>query len=45
MLAPVAQQLYIEAAARGHMKDDVCSAILPMEEIAGVEVSDLKPAA
>ncbi len=45
MLAPVAQQLYIEAAARGHMKDDVCSVILPMEEIAGVEVRDLKPAA
>jgi 3-hydroxyisobutyrate dehydrogenase len=40
MLAPVAQQLFIETAARGHAKDDVASVILPMEEIAGVKVRD-----
>jgi|SRR5579862_708372 len=42
MLAPVAQQLFIESAARGHAKDDVTSVILPMEEIAGVQVRDRK---
>ena len=40
MLAPVAQQLCVEAAARGHAKGDVTSVILPMEEIAGVLVRD-----
>jgi 3-hydroxyisobutyrate dehydrogenase len=42
MLAPVAQQLFIESAARGYAKDDVASVILPMEEIAGVQVRDRK---
>lgn len=40
MLAPIAQQLYIEAAGRGLAKQDVASVIKPMEEIAGVEVRD-----
>lgn len=38
MLAPVAQQLYIEASALGHAREDVASVIRPMEAIAGVEV-------
>ena len=38
MLAPVAQQLFIEAAALGHAREDVTSVILPMEDIAGVKV-------
>jgi len=42
MLAPVAQQLFIETAARGHAREDVTSVIKPMEEIAGVQVRDRK---
>jgi len=42
MLAPVAQQLFIETAALGHAKDDVASVILPMEEIAGVTVRSVR---
>lgn len=40
MLAPVAQQLFRDAAARGHGQEDLSSVILPMEEIAGVVVAD-----
>lgn len=38
MLAPLAQQLYIEAAGRGLAREDVAAVIKPMEEIAGVRV-------
>jgi 3-hydroxyisobutyrate dehydrogenase-like beta-hydroxyacid dehydrogenase len=38
MLAPVAQQLYVEAGALGYGKLDVAAVIRPMETIAGVEV-------
>ena len=38
MLAPIAQQLYVEASGLGHAKLDVAAVIRPMEKIAGVEV-------
>jgi len=38
MLAPVAQQLYVEASGLGHAKMDVAAVIRPMEKIAGIEV-------
>jgi hypothetical protein len=31
-------QCYVDAAGRGHADDDIASVILPMEEIAGVQV-------
>jgi 3-hydroxyisobutyrate dehydrogenase len=43
MLAPIAQQLYIEAASLGHGREDVASVIQPMERVAGVEVRERKP--
>jgi 3-hydroxyisobutyrate dehydrogenase-like beta-hydroxyacid dehydrogenase len=43
MFAPLAQQLYIEAAGRGYAREDVASVIKPMEEIAGVKVRELRP--
>lgn len=45
MLAPVAQQLYVEAAALGHSQEDLAAVIRPMERIAGVEVRDRAPPA
>jgi 3-hydroxyisobutyrate dehydrogenase-like beta-hydroxyacid dehydrogenase len=38
MFAPLAQQLYVEAAALGHAGEDVAAVIRPMEAIAKVEV-------
>ncbi len=38
MLAPVAQQLYVETASLGYGKQDVAAVVRPMESIAGVEV-------
>jgi 3-hydroxyisobutyrate dehydrogenase len=40
LLAPVAQQCYVEAAGLGHGQKDVASVILPMEAIAGTQVRD-----
>jgi 3-hydroxyisobutyrate dehydrogenase-like beta-hydroxyacid dehydrogenase len=40
MLAPVAQQLYVEASALGHAQEDLAAVVRPMERIAGVEVRD-----
>lgn len=40
LLAPVAQQCYIEAAGLGYGAKDVASVIRPMEAIAGVEVRE-----
>lgn len=40
MLAVVAQQLYNEAIGRGHGEKDAAAVMLPMEEIAGVEVKE-----
>lgn len=37
-LAPVAQQLFIEAASLGYAREDISAVIKPMEAIAGVEV-------
>lgn len=45
MLAPVAQQLYIEAGALGHAQEDLSAVVRPMERIAGVEVRDPAPPA
>lgn len=42
MLAPIAQQLYIEASAQGHGRDDVAAVVRPMERIAGIEVRSSK---
>jgi 3-hydroxyisobutyrate dehydrogenase-like beta-hydroxyacid dehydrogenase len=41
MFAPLARQLYIEAARLGHAREDVASVIKPMERIAGVIVRDI----
>lgn len=38
LLPNVALQCFVDAAGRGHLQDDIASVILPMEEIAGVEV-------
>jgi len=38
LLPAVALQCYVDAAGRGHGDDDIASVILPMEEIAGVQV-------
>jgi 3-hydroxyisobutyrate dehydrogenase-like beta-hydroxyacid dehydrogenase len=38
LLPTVAQQCLIEASGRGHAQDDLASVILPMEEIAQVQV-------
>ena len=38
LLPAVALQCYVDAAGRGHGEDDIASVILPMEEIAGVQV-------
>ena len=38
LLPNVALQCYVDAAGRGHGQDDVAAVILPMEEIAGVQV-------
>jgi 3-hydroxyisobutyrate dehydrogenase-like beta-hydroxyacid dehydrogenase len=38
LLPAVALQCYVDAAGRGHADDDIASVILPMEEIAGVQV-------
>jgi 3-hydroxyisobutyrate dehydrogenase-like beta-hydroxyacid dehydrogenase len=38
MLAPVAQQLYIEASSLGYAREDVAAVIKPMEAVAGVRV-------
>ena len=40
LLPTVAQQCYIEAEGLGHGAKDVAAVILPMEQIAGVRVSD-----
>jgi len=42
MLAPIAQQCYVEAAGLGHGEHDVASVILPMEAIAGMQVREHK---
>lgn len=38
LLANMAMQAYVDAAGRGHLQNDIASVILPMEEIAGVQV-------
>jgi len=38
LLPAVALQCYVDAAGRGHADDDIAAVILPMEEIAGVQV-------
>ena len=38
LLPAVALQCYVDAAGRGHTDDDIAAVILPMEEIAGVQV-------
>jgi 3-hydroxyisobutyrate dehydrogenase-like beta-hydroxyacid dehydrogenase len=38
LLASIAQQCYLEAAGLGHGQKDVSAVILPMEEVAGVQV-------
>lgn len=38
LLPNVALQCYVDAAGRGHADDDISSVILPMEEIAGIQV-------
>jgi len=38
LLPTVAQQCFVEAAGRGHGAEDLAAVILPMEEIAGVQV-------
>ena len=38
LLPNVALQCYVEAAGRGHGQDDIAAVILPMEEVAGVQV-------
>ena len=38
LLPAVALQCYVDAAGRGHADDDISAVILPMEEIAGVQV-------
>jgi 3-hydroxyisobutyrate dehydrogenase-like beta-hydroxyacid dehydrogenase len=43
MLAPVAQQLYIEASSLGYAREDVAAVIKPMEAVAGVQVRSRVP--
>ena len=38
LLANIAQQCFVEAAGRGHGQKDVSAVILPMEEVAKVQV-------
>jgi len=38
LLPAVALQCYVDAAGRGHAAEDIAAVILPMEEIAGVQV-------
>jgi 3-hydroxyisobutyrate dehydrogenase-like beta-hydroxyacid dehydrogenase len=38
LLPAVALQCYVDAAGRGHAQDDISAVILPMEDIAGVQV-------
>jgi 3-hydroxyisobutyrate dehydrogenase-like beta-hydroxyacid dehydrogenase len=38
LLPTIAQQCYIEAAGLGHAQQDLSSVILPMEQIAGIQV-------
>jgi len=38
LLPAVALQCFVDAAGRGHADDDIAAVILPMEEIAGVQV-------
>jgi 3-hydroxyisobutyrate dehydrogenase-like beta-hydroxyacid dehydrogenase len=42
LLPAVALQCYVDAAGRGHAEDDIAAVILPMEEIAGVQVGVAK---
>jgi 3-hydroxyisobutyrate dehydrogenase-like beta-hydroxyacid dehydrogenase len=43
LLPVVAQQCYVEATGLGHGGKDISAVILPMEQIAGVEVGSAKP--
>jgi 3-hydroxyisobutyrate dehydrogenase-like beta-hydroxyacid dehydrogenase len=43
MLPKVAMQCFVDAAERGHAGDDIAAVILPMEEMAGVQVGSAKP--